>query len=46
MKLIKFYIGAFSFMSFLFLSCETSDDEMQNTGISVTEIKANAESGT
>jgi hypothetical protein len=46
MKLEILYIGSFLLMSFMFLSCETSDDEMENTGISLTEIKANAESGT
>jgi hypothetical protein len=46
MKLEILYIGSFLLMSFMFLSCETSDDEMGNTGISLTEIKANAESGT
>jgi hypothetical protein len=46
MKPEKFYIGSFLLMSFMFLSCETSDDEMEYTGISLTEIKAYAESGT
>ncbi|MFT6934877.1 MAG: hypothetical protein ACJAUQ_001268 [Maribacter sp.] len=46
MKLEKYYIVSFLLVSVIFLSCETSDDEMENTGISLTEIKANAEFGT
>ncbi|MGK0493869.1 MAG: hypothetical protein ACJAU2_000245 [Maribacter sp.] len=42
---IKVYI--LSLLVFFIFSCEKSeDDDIQNTGISVTEINANAESGT
>ncbi len=45
MEYIKVYI--LSLLVFFVFSCEKSeDDDLQNTGISVTEIKANAESGT
>lgn len=47
MKLEKYYVAFFLLLGLAFVSCETSDDEdMENTDISVTDIKATVTSGT
>lgn len=46
MKLEKYYIAFFLLIGLPFVSCETSDDDMDNTDISVTDIKAVITSGT
>lgn len=46
MKLEKYYIAFFLLIGLAFVSCETSDDDIDNTDISVTDIKAVVTSGT
>lgn len=47
MKIEKFYIVVFLVISVVFMSCETSDDSgMENTEISINDLKANITSGT
>jgi hypothetical protein len=45
MKLENFYISVFLMMSLIFISCESSDDEMETTEVSVTDIQAAVISG-